>query len=89
MQVIPTLVKKVQHLLEIKSARRTNMLVGPTGTGKTTAWHCAESVMHRLHDLYPDNPAYNKVRPGAPPPSAHAWPLNTANPCWRNFSPSI
>ena len=53
---------KVKHVLEIKSARRCNMLVGPSGTGKTTIWQCAEAVMQRLHKLEPENPAYSKAR---------------------------
>lgn len=49
-------------MLEVKAAKRCNMLYGPSGAGKTTAWQVAEGVMQRMHNAQPNNPAYNRVR---------------------------
>lgn len=60
-QVLPPQVDRILRLLQIKSGGRANMLFGPSGTGKTTSWQVAGNVMLRLHEAYPDNPAYKQV----------------------------
>ena len=63
LQVIPALVGKIKHLMEMRAARRCNMLVGQTGTGKTTAWQVARSVIQLMHEDDPSNAFYHRASP--------------------------
>ena len=60
-QVLPSFVDKVVQLFESKLVRHANMLVGHTGTGKSTAWRCLQRALARLHREYPSSDLYQKA----------------------------
>ena len=60
-QVVPSFVDKVVQLFDRKSVRHANMLVGRTGTGKTTAWRCLQRALARLHRECPTSDLYHQV----------------------------
>ena len=62
MQVVPELVTKIIEIHDCKVARHGNMLVGKTGSGKTTAWKTLQQALGRLHQEHPANPAFQPVR---------------------------
>ena len=53
-------VTKVLQLFDCKAARHSNMLVGKTGSGKTTAWRTLQGALGRLACDNP-NQLYQKV----------------------------
>ena len=61
MQVVPSFVDKVVQLYDCMSVRHANMLVGHTGTGKTTAWRCLERALARLHRECPTSDLYQQA----------------------------
>jgi dynein heavy chain len=47
-QVIPEFITKMVQVFDCKVARHGNMIVGKTGSGKSTAWKCLTRAMARL-----------------------------------------
>ncbi len=60
-QAVPALVDKVVQLFSCKAARRANVLVGDTGSGKTAAWQCLQRALLRLRREGPADPLYRTV----------------------------
>ena len=60
-QVVPSFVDKVVQLFDRKSVRHANMLVGRTGTGKTTAWRCLQRALARLDRECPTSDLYHQA----------------------------
>ena len=51
LQVEPKLVTKVIQLYESKNTRHGNMIVGRTGSGKSTCWKMLQAAMTRLNNV--------------------------------------
>lgn len=47
-QPVPEFVSKVLQVFDCKAARHGNMLVGKTGSGKSTAWRCLQRTLSHL-----------------------------------------
>ncbi|EDO31800.1 predicted protein [Nematostella vectensis] len=62
LQAIPALVKKVIQLYETMIVRHGVMLVGPTGSGKTTNYMMLQDTLTSLHEQAEDSPYYLPVQ---------------------------
>ena len=61
LQVVPKYVKKVIQLLETMMVRHGIMLVGVTGTGKTTCGIILSKALTELHAANSDDPWHKPV----------------------------
>jgi len=62
LQVVPEYVTKIIQIFDCKVARHGNMIVGRTGSGKSTAWKALTRAMARLRkEDHPDE-RFQKVR---------------------------
>lgn len=61
LQVVPEFVTKVIQIFDCKLARHGNMIVGKTGSGKSTAWQCLRRSMAKLSQEHPHEEQYQKV----------------------------
>ncbi|XP_065175861.1 dynein axonemal heavy chain 2-like isoform X2 [Sycon ciliatum] len=61
LQVTPNSITKVIQLFETKNSRHSVMIVGETGSGKSTTWRILQSTLGRLKKETKD-PAYNVVK---------------------------
>uniref|UniRef100_A0A182JL82 AAA+ ATPase domain-containing protein n=1 Tax=Anopheles atroparvus TaxID=41427 RepID=A0A182JL82_ANOAO len=62
LQPVPELVLKTLQLYETMVVRWGVMLVGPTGSGKTTVLHILASAFEKLHAEHVSGPLYRPVR---------------------------
>lgn len=63
MQHIPAMVSKVIQLYETKASRHGVMIVGDTGSGKSTVWKLLQSTMLKMSKVSPDRFVAAKVSP--------------------------
>ncbi|WIA13292.1 hypothetical protein OEZ85_006876 [Tetradesmus obliquus] len=61
MQPVPDFVTKIVQIFDCKVARHGNMMVGKTGSGKTTAWKCLQRTLGKLRKEHPDDERFQKV----------------------------
>ncbi|KAJ8313399.1 hypothetical protein KUTeg_009027 [Tegillarca granosa] len=61
LQVVPQQIKKVIQLFETMEVRHGVMLVGPTGSGKTTVYNVLADSLLKLHEAGETNPFYMPV----------------------------
>ncbi|WIA33430.1 hypothetical protein OEZ86_006562 [Tetradesmus obliquus] len=61
MQPVPEFVTKIVQIFDCKVARHGNMMVGKTGSGKTTAWKCLQRTLGKLRKEHPDDERFQKV----------------------------
>lgn len=61
MQVVPEFVTKIVQIFDCKVARHGNMMVGKTGSGKSTAWKCLQRTLCKLRNEHPDDERFQKV----------------------------
>ncbi|RKP20476.1 dynein heavy chain 6, axonemal, partial [Rozella allomycis CSF55] len=62
LDIVPAFVERVIQLYETMKVRHGVMLVGPTGSGKTTNYEILASALTKLKERDPNNPDYQKVR---------------------------
>jgi energy-coupling factor transporter ATP-binding protein EcfA2 len=60
-QAVPEFVTKIVQIFDCKVARHGNMMVGKTGSGKTTAWKCLQCTLGKLRKEHPDDERFQKV----------------------------
>ena len=48
LQVVPEFVTKIIQIFDCKVARHGNMIIGRTGSGKSTAWRVLQRALGRL-----------------------------------------
>lgn len=61
LEVVPEFVSKIIQIFDCKVARHGNMIVGRTGSGKSTAWRTLQKAMERMHIRHPHEEKYQKV----------------------------
>ncbi|KAK9846646.1 hypothetical protein WJX81_008333 [Elliptochloris bilobata] len=61
LQVVPAFVTKIVQIYDCKLVRHANMLVGRSGSGKTTAWQCLQRALTRLHREHTTSEVFQKV----------------------------
>jgi dynein heavy chain len=61
LQPVPEFVTKIVQIFDCKVARHGNMMVGKTGSGKTTAWKCLQRTLGKLRKEHPDDECFQKV----------------------------
>jgi len=61
LQVVPEFVTKIIQIFDCKLARHGNMIVGRTGSGKSTAWKCLQRAMAKLSKAHPEEEQYQRV----------------------------
>jgi hypothetical protein len=61
LQPVPEFVTKIVQIFDCKVARHGNMMVGKTGSGKTTAWKCLQRTLGKLRKEHPDDERFQKV----------------------------
>uniref|UniRef100_UPI00398F6457 dynein axonemal heavy chain 6 isoform X2 n=1 Tax=Pristiophorus japonicus TaxID=55135 RepID=UPI00398F6457 len=62
LQPVPTMIVKVIQLYETMIVRHGVMLVGPTGSGKTTVYQVLADTLGTLHSAGETNPNYQPVK---------------------------
>lgn len=61
-QIVEKFVSKIVQIFDCKTSRHGNMIVGKTGSGKTTAWKILQQAMNTLHKQHPEFEQYTSVR---------------------------
>jgi hypothetical protein len=61
LQPVAEFVTKIVQIFDCKVARHGNMMVGKTGSGKTTAWKCLQRTLGKLRKEHPDDERFQKV----------------------------
>lgn len=61
-QPVPEFVTKIMQIYDCKVARHGNMIVGKTGSGKSTAWRCLQRALGKLRAAHPDNGDWQRVQ---------------------------
>jgi energy-coupling factor transporter ATP-binding protein EcfA2 len=61
LQIVPEFVTKIIQIFDCKVARHGNMIVGRTGSGKSTAWKALTRAMARLKKDDVQDERYQKV----------------------------
>lgn len=60
-QVVPDYITKIIQIFDCKVARHGNMIVGRTGSGKSTAWKALTRAMARLKKEDGQDERFQKV----------------------------
>eukprot|EP00210_Caulerpa_lentillifera_P007994 g7633.t1 len=61
LQIVDNLVSKIIQIFDCKMSRHGNMIVGKTGSGKSTAWRVLQQAITELHLKNPHSTHYSKV----------------------------
>lgn len=61
LQIVPEFVTKIIQIFDCKVARHGNMIVGKTGSGKSTAWRTLTRAMARLRKEDVQDERFQKV----------------------------
>jgi dynein heavy chain len=62
LEPVDSFITRIIQLWDTMKIRHGVMLVGPTGGGKTANYEILKETLSRMHDFYPRNPDYQKVK---------------------------